>query len=193
MGSMRIGGKGSDGANIDDYPSGASSLLRNYGDEARSEVNIDNAGNIYLASCTRSNDFPKVLEFQGALSGNQDGVVLKISSDVSTLLFSSYLGGSGDDAAYVLAISPLTGNLYVAGGTGSTNFPGDHTGVIGTASFGGIDGFIAEISGNSLVRSTYLGTGGTDQIYGIDLDKNGFPYVTGQTTGAWPHINAAFF
>ena len=193
VGSMRIGGKGSDGANIDDYPSGASSLLRNYGDEARSEVNIDNAGNIYLASCTRSSDFPKVSEFQGTLSGNQDGVVLKISSDVSNLLFSSYLGGSGDDAAYVIAISPLTGNLYVAGGTGSTDFPGDHTGVIGPGSFGGIDGFIAEISGNSLVRSTYLGTGGTDQVYGIDFDKNGFPYVTGQTTGAWPHINAPYF
>jgi hypothetical protein len=53
VGSMRIGGKESDGANIDDYPSGATSLLRNYGDEARSEVNIDNAGNIYLASCTK--------------------------------------------------------------------------------------------------------------------------------------------
>ena len=167
VGSMRIGGTESDGANIDDYPNGAGSLLRNYGDEARSEVNIDNAGNIYLASCTKSSDFPLVSSFQATKAGSQDGVVLKLSPDVSTLLFSTYLGGSGDDAAYVLAISPLTGNLYVAGGTGSSNFPGDHTGVIGTASFGGIDGFIAEISGNSLVRSTYLGTGGTDQIYGI--------------------------
>ena len=45
----------------------------------------------------------------------------------------------------------------------------------------------------TLVRSTYLGTGGTDQIYGLDFDKSGFPYVTGQTTGSWPHVNAAFF
>jgi hypothetical protein len=50
-------------------------------------------------------------------------------------------------------------------------------------SFGGIDGFIAEISGTSLVRATYLGTGGTDQIFGIQFDKYGFPYVMGQTTG----------
>ena len=65
VGSMRIGGTESDGANIDDYPNGAGSLLRNYGDEARSEVNIDNAGNIYLASCTQSGDFPEVSGFQG--------------------------------------------------------------------------------------------------------------------------------
>jgi len=193
VGSMRIGGSESDGANIDDYPNGAGSLLRNYGDEARSEVNVDNAGNIYLASCTQSGNFPVVSSFQGTKSGGQDGVVLKLSSDVSNLLFSTFLGGKGDDAAYVLSLSPLTGNLYVAGGTSSTDFPGDHTGVIGPASFGGIDGFIAEISGNSLVRSTYLGTGGTDQVYGIQFDKSGFPYVTGQTTGSWPHVNAAYF
>ena len=193
VGSMRIGGTESDGANIDDYPNGAGSLLRNYGDEARSEVNIDNAGNIYLASCTQSGDFPVVSGFQGTKAGGQDGVVLKLSPDVSNLLFSTYLGGSGDDAAYVLATNPLNGNIYVAGGTGSSNFPGDHTGVIGPATFGGVDGFIAEISGTTLVRSTYLGTGGTDQIYGLDFDKSGFPYVTGQTTGSWPHVNAAFF
>jgi PKD repeat protein len=195
VGSARIGGSESDGANIDDYPNGAGSLLRNYGDEARSEVNIDNAGNIYLASCTKSSNFPLAAAFQSALGGGQDGVILKLSPDVSNLLFSSYLGGKGDDAAYVLAANPLNGNLYVAGGTSSDNFPGSHAGVIGPALSGGsgIDGFIAEISGTSLTRSTYLGTPGTDQIYGIQFDRNGFPYVTGQTTGAWPHVNAVYF
>lgn len=193
VGSMRIGGSESDGANIDDYPNGAGSLLRNYGDEARSEVNIDAAGDIYLASCTQSGNFPTVSPFQGTKSGGQDGVIVKLSPDASNLLFSTYMGGSGDDAAYVLSMSPLTGNLYVAGGTSSDNFPGSHAGTIGAALVGGIDGFVAEISGTGLVRSTYLGTGGTDQIYGIQFDRNGFPYVTGQTTGAWPHINAAYF
>src|SRR4030095_13327422 len=89
IGSARIGGSENDGANIDDYPGGAGSLLRNYGDEARSEVNLDNAGNIYLASCTKSSDFPTASPFQGALAGGQDGVILKLSPDVSTLLFSS--------------------------------------------------------------------------------------------------------
>jgi hypothetical protein len=87
VGSMRIGGSESDGANIDDYPNGAGSLLRNYGDEARSEVNIDNAGNIYLASCTQSGNFPVVSPFQGTKGGGQDGVVLKLSPDVANLTF----------------------------------------------------------------------------------------------------------
>src|SRR4029079_18731605 len=114
-----------------------------------------------------------------------------ISPDVSTLLFSSYLGGKGDDAAYVVSINPLTGNLYVAGGTSSDNFPGSHAGVIGPALTGGsgIDGFIAEISGTNLIRSTYLGTAGTDQIYGIQVEKKGLGLLNGQNTGAWTPVD----
>ncbi len=200
VGSKKIGGTADDGANITPYGGSANSLQRNYGDEARSEVILDNAGNICLSSCTQSGDFPTVSAFQSSNatptnngSHHQDAVVIKVSPDVSTLLFSSYLGGSGDDAAYVSSINPINGNWYVAGGTSSTDFPGNMAGVIGPKSFGGIDGFISEISGNTLIRSTYLGTGGTDQIYGIQFDKNGFPYVTGQTTGSWPHINTVYF
>ena len=194
IGSKRIGGSGDDGANITNYGGGPNSLQRNYGDEARSEVILDNAGNIYLASCTRSTNFPTVSAFQASNAGLQDAVVLKLPPDLSTLSFSSYLGGSGNDAAYVLSINPVNGNLYVAGGTESDNFSGNHAGTIGAASFGGIDGFVAIISGNSLIKSTYLGTPAIDQVYGIQFDKNGFPYVMGQTTGNWPHTpNAVYY
>lgn len=192
IGSKRIGGSGDDGANITTYGGGANSLQRNYGDEARSEVNLDNAGNVYLASCTQSSNFPTVSAFQSNNASTtthfQDAVILKMTPNLSTLLFSSYLGGSGDDAAYVLSINPTDGNVYVAGGTASTNFPGNKSGTIGTSSAGGIDGFVAVISGTNLIRSTYLGTSGIDQVYGIQFDKNGFPYVTGQTTGSWPFV-----
>ena len=107
IGSKRIGGDKDDGANITPYGNGAASLQHNYGDEARSEVILDNAGNIYLGSCTQSKNFPTVSPFQSANGGGQDGVVLKMSPDVSTLLFSSYLGGDGNDAAYVLDINPI--------------------------------------------------------------------------------------
>ncbi len=198
IGSKKIGGSGDDGSNITPYGVGAKSLQHNYGDEARSEVILDNAGNVYLASCTQSKNFPTVSPFQSSNAGGantQDAVVLKMSPDLSTLLFSTYLGGDGNDAAYVLDINPVTGNLYVAGGTeSSTNsFPGNHAGTIGQNYSGGIDGFVAIISGTSLVSSTFLGTSSYDQVYGIKFDKNGYPYVTGQTTGSWPHINAAYF
>lgn len=193
IGSRKIGGTGEDGANINPCGGqGAKSLQQNYGDEARSEVMLDGAGNIYLASCTRSTDFPTLGGFQSALAGMQDGVLLKFSPDLSTRIFSTYLGGSGDDAAYVLSIHPATNNIYVAGGTASTDLKGPTTGTIGPSNHGDIDGFVSVITndGSTVVRTTYLGTGGIDQVYGIQFDKKGFPYVMGQTTGSWPIQNA---
>lgn len=194
IGSRKIGGASDDGANI--TPCGgdnAVSLQRNYGDEARSEVNLDPAGNIYLASCTQSNDFPVQGGFQSTKAGLQDGVVLKFNPTLSTLAFSTLLGGSGNDATYVLSLDP-SNNIYVAGGTESTNLPGLTAGTLGPANHGSIDGFVSMISndGSAILRTTYVGTGAIDQIYGIQFDRLGFPYVMGQTTGSWPIINAAW-
>ena len=198
IGSIRAGGSADDGANITQYGGGAKSLQQNYGDEARSEVNLDGAGNIYLASCTQSKadasgngGFPVIGGFQSANAGginSQDGVVMKFPPNLSTISFSSYLGGSGNDAAYVISINPFNNNIYVAGGTESANFPGSTAGTIGSGNNGGIDGFVSIINnnGSAIIKTTYLGTGGIDQVYGIQFDKKGFPYVMGQTTGAWP-------
>ena len=198
VGSKRIGGSADDGVNITtNRGQGTTSLMRNYGDDGRSEVNIDGAGNIYVASSTKSSNFPIVGGFQSTFGGNQDAVVLKLNSNVSTLLFSTYLGGSGDDAGYVLSLAG-NGDIYVAGGTASTNFPGNKAGTLGPVNNGPvnspIDGYLAVIAndGSSIIRSTYLGTNGIDQVYGVQFDRFGFPYVMGQTTGAWPVINAAY-
>ena len=87
----------------------------------------------------------------------------------------------------------------MAGGTESTDLlPGTQAGTVGPSNHvsGGsaIDGFIAVISnnGSSVIRSTYIGTSGADQIFGIQFDNKGFPYVMGQTTGSWPVINATY-
>jgi gliding motility-associated-like protein len=206
IGSRIIGGSGDDGANISACGDGRdNSLQQNYGDEARSEVNLDAAGNIYLAACSQSyNDlannlkaFPIVGGFQASNAGgtnHQDAVVLKFNPDLSTMLFSTYLGGNGNDAAYVIEVNPVNNNIYVAGGTESSNFPGNTGGTIGSANHGGIDGFVSIISndGSTLLKSTYLGTNAIDQVYGIKFDLLGFPYVMGQTTGSWPVVNAAW-
>ena len=201
VGSKKLGGAGEDGANITEYTSSnANSLLRNYGDQGRSEVNIDAAGNIYLSSCSRSNStvdslrFPRVNAIQTIPGGGQDGIVLKFDPTVSNLLFSTYLGGNGDDAAYVISINPTNGNIYVAGGTASSDFPGIGAGTIGPSNFGAIDGFVSILTpnGSTLIRSSYIGTDGIDQVYGIQFDEKGFPYIMGQTTGSWRVINAAW-
>ncbi|MGB3007788.1 MAG: PKD domain-containing protein, partial [Chitinophagaceae bacterium] len=187
IGSRKIGGSGNDGVNISTTRN-LSSLQRNYGDDGRSEVNLDGAGNVYVASCTQSSNFPGTTGFfQSTFGGStQDGVVLKFDATLNTLLFASYLGGNGNDAAYVLNIGS-GGNIYVAGGTESTNLLGNTTGTIGPSNHGGIDGFVSIINNNgtSILRTTYLGTTGSDQIFGIQFDISGFPYVMGQTTGSW--------
>ncbi|MBC7946247.1 MAG: PKD domain-containing protein [Chitinophagaceae bacterium] len=203
IGSLKIGGAGNDGVNISIGRNNQNSLQRNYGDDGRSEVIVDGAGNVYVASSTQSPNSPASGTFPvtaGAFQttyggGAQDAVVLKFPPDLSGITFASYLGGSGNDAGYVLSISPSTGDIYVAGGTESTNFPGNQAGTVGTTiPHSNIDGFVAQISNNGAthIRSTYIGTTGIDQVYGIQFDRLGFPYVMGQTTGAWPVINATY-
>lgn len=208
IGSKKIGGAGDDGVNITSNRGVTNSLQRNYGDDGRSEVILDAAGNVYVASCTQSNSIPVVGRFPttpGSFQpnfggGNQDGVLLKLTPDLSALTFASYLGGEGNDAAYVLSLGP-SGDIYVAGGTQSKNFIGNHAGTLGPTNNlaangkdSTIDGFIAQISNNgaAIIRSTYVGTDAVDQIFGIQFDSKGFPYIMGQTTGAWPIINAAY-
>jgi hypothetical protein len=192
IGSKKIGGSNNDGVNIEDQRNGRNSLQYNYGDDGRSEVILDGAGNIYVASCTRSNNFPVTAgSFQQLFGGTQDGVLLKYSPDVSNLIFSSYIGGGANDAAYVLSLHPQTNVIYVAGGTESNNLPGTDATSYQSANQGGIDGFISMVSndGSTLIRTSYLGTSGTDQCFGVQFDLLGFPYIMGQATGSWPVQN----
>ena len=197
IGSAIIGGSGDDGVNIrHKYTGGVrmESLARNYGDDARSEVLIDGSNNIYLASCTRSNNFPTTPgAIQTTLRGNQDAIVLKFNSNLSTNIFSTLIGGASDDAAYVIALRGS--DIYIGGGTISTDFPGDKSGTVGPAYFGGeCDGFIAKINSTatSILKSAYVGTDGADQVYGIQFDANDNFYVMGTSTGDFPVSNVAF-
>ncbi|MEO6405347.1 MAG: PKD domain-containing protein, partial [Ferruginibacter sp.] len=200
IGSYQIGGSGDDGVNIKPkYPTSspaATSLRRNYGDDARSEVILDAANNIYLAASTQSDNFPvtpgAVQPVRGG--GLQDGAIIKFTPTLSSVIFSTFFGGSADDACFVLALSPLTGNLYVGGATASSDLRGNTTGTIGPANAGGIDGFVTELrsDGSSILRTSYFGTSGIDLVYGLKFDRFGFPYIMGTTTGNWTVFNAPF-
>lgn len=201
LGSVRVGGSLDDGVNIRPKyrapTNGADGIRRNYGDDARSEVILDDANNIILASCTQSSNFPVAnTGIQNSFGGGrEDGVILKFNSNLSSLLFSTYYGGSGDDACFVAGINPVTSNLYIGGPTTSSNIPGNRTNTLGPSFQGGLsDGFVVELqpNGGSIIRSTYVGTSGIDMLYGLKFDRLGFPYVMGTTTGDWPVINAPF-
>jgi hypothetical protein len=172
IGSLKIGGGGDDGANIDasGQPT-CGSLLYNYGDNARSEVVLDGNNNIYIAASTKSSNFPTNNAFQTTLGGKQDAVVLKINANLNTVLFSTYLGGVEDDAGFVIDLNPVDGNIFVAGATASANFP-RASNTYGNA----IDGYVSIISnnGSTLLQSKYFGTPSLDIIYGISLIPGAF-------------------
>jgi hypothetical protein len=135
---------------------------------------------VYVAGRTSSVDFPgNAGGAQPANGGNYDAFVALLSSDLTSLIRSTYLGGSNYDVAGSLGLG--ADGVYVAGNTFSIDFPGSAGGVQ-PARRGFEDGFVALLSFDltSLTRSTYLGGSGEDQVYALALGADGV-YVAGST------------
>ena len=198
LGSTYMGGSLNDGANYKvtsgNYGSAAAydSLTTNYGDQFRGEIMIDSLGNCLIASCTRSTNFPILNAFQPAIGGQQDGVIFKLSSDLSALQWSSYFGGSNNDACYSVKIDSSF-NIVFAGGTSSNNLPGT-TGAWQSSYQGGkTDGFVGKLTpnGQTLTRVSYIGTSLYDQAFFAEIDRADNVYLYGQSMGGtFPIINA---
>jgi hypothetical protein len=126
-------------------------------------VALDGADNIYVAGRTTSPDFPAVAPAFPYDGGLGDAFVSKLGPGASTLVFSTFLGGTLSDAASTIAVD-ATGAIYVGGQTASTNFPA--VGGWQTAYGGNSDGFIARLQpdGATLVFSTFVGGNGSDDV-----------------------------
>jgi gliding motility-associated-like protein len=177
--STFVGGSGNDGVNT------AAGLKFNYADEFRGEIDLDANDNVYVVSSTYSMNFPVVNAFQSSLGGLQDACLFQLSSDLSQMNWSTYLGGSDDDSGFSLA-EDNSGNIYVCGGTQSTDFPIAGNGYGQVFNGGNSDGWIAKFnpSGTSLLASTYLGSNVFDQLYFIETDNADDVFVYGQTRAA---------
>jgi len=194
-GGTYIGGSANDGLNDDlniQLSYNGSDLHFNYGDVFRGEVIVDQDDNIYVASSTNSSDFP-TLGVASNLQGEQDAVVLKLDSNLNTLLFSRFLGGSDDDAGYSMKID-ANNHLFVDGGTKSSDFPTLGNPLNPNYLGGECDGFISKLnaSDGSLITSSFIGTSSYDQVYFVDLDEDGNVYLLGQTLGSYPIVSAGF-
>jgi gliding motility-associated-like protein len=180
VGSTFMGGNENDGINDLDR-----NLLRNYGDQFRGEVVVDDFDNIYVASVTRSPDFPVTSgAFQSVHPGSLSGVVFSLNRICSQLRWSTFLGTSEPDAAYSLKLDQA-GNVFVAGGTRGTSFPATSGSYKTTYQGGSTDGFVAKLNpnGTQLLSGTFIGTNSYDQVYFVELDSENRVYLFGQSTG----------
>src|SRR3989442_681315 len=173
-------------------PIGSALVYSTYlGGSARDEamgIALDAAGNAYVTGNTFSSDFPTSpgayqTTFGGGLSVG-DAFVAKLDPTGSALIYSTYLGGSGDDRGWGIALDS-SGNAYVVGATSSTDFP-TTPGAFQTIFGGGpSDAFVAKLNpiGSALVYSTYLG--GSDDHKGCGIAADGISgpnaYLTGET------------
>ncbi len=153
-------------------------------------ITVDNNGYVYVTGTTYSNDFPTVNEFQG-YQGVLDAFVTKIDINSSSLLYSTYLGGSDVDGGNGIAVDDY-GCAYITGDTESSDFPlkNQYQGFQGYS-----DVIVAKIDTNSsgtasLLYSTYLGGSYYEIGYDIFADNNGFAYITGYTSSTdFPTVN----
>ncbi len=147
-----------------------STFLGGAGDDGAQAVAVDASGNVYVASWTNSGNFPVTgSAYDGTINGNYDVAVSKISSNGKTLLYSTFIGGSGYDYASDIVLKG--GNAIVVGDTDSTDFPVTGGALQGTNA-GSADGFVLELSasGSALVASTYVGGSGYDTLRSVALD-----------------------
>jgi hypothetical protein len=168
-----------------------STYLGGNGTDDASGIAVDSSGNSYVVGQTTSTNFPAVNGYSTTANGEGIAFVSKLSPDGTTLLYSTYLGGTGGEVGNGIALDP-GGNVYVTGYTLSSDFPivnGFQTATGTTMA----NAFVARIDttqsgASSLVYSTYLGGGGNsanpfgDVGFGIAADASGLAYVTGQTT-----------
>ncbi len=190
--STYVGGTGNDGLN---YNSATlqDTLIFNFDDQFRGELMLDSNDNCYIATTTRSADFPMVNGFDNTLGGIQDGVVFKLDNSLSNIVWSSYVGGSDFDALYGLVLDSLHG-VYVTGGTISSDYPTTGGALHPTFQGGVADGVITRISndGSSITASTFLGTNQFDQSYKLSLSQGNVGFV-GQTIGNFPITPGVYF
>ncbi|MEJ1240035.1 gliding motility-associated C-terminal domain-containing protein [Chryseolinea sp. T2] len=180
LASTLLGGPDNDGLN-------EGILVKNYGDQQRGDIITDPAGNVYVATVTQSDEFPIVNGLHNTFGGGvTDAVLVKLNPDLSSIIWSTFIGGSGADACHTIKFDK-NGDLFVAGGTSSPNFPvtaGSYQSV-----FNGVaDGWIASLTsdGTTWQRSTFTGTASFDEVFFVDLNADDEVYVFGQTSGAFP-------
>ncbi len=160
------------------------------GDDKAYSISVDAFGAAYITGVTNSTDFPTADSIQGENAGSKDAFIVKLSPEGDSLIFSTYLGGDGEDIGNSIDINS-SNEIYIAGKTISTNFP--TLNYYDNSLDGSKDGFVVKLSaaGNTIDFSTYLGGTEGDVILAVKAGSDNDAFVTGYTTSSdFPMVNA---
>jgi VCBS repeat-containing protein len=167
-----------------------STYLGGTNDDNSKGISLDNGGSVYVSGSTYSANFPTLNAFDNTLGGSRDAFIAKLNASGGTLIYSTYLGGGGEDGGFGIA-ADSGGNVYLTGYSQSADFP------VVNAFQNSLDGFRdafalkLDAAGNALLYSTYLGGGGNDFGREIKIDSGGCAYVTGEVVSTdFPTLNA---
>lgn len=143
-------------------------------------IAVDASNNAYVTGYTDSPNFPIQNPYQANRAGELDVFVTKLSTAGNALVYSTYLGGAGEDYSNAIAID-ASGNAYVSGPTYSADFPTQNPFQANLS--GGADVYVTKLnaSGSALVYSTYLGGSDNDYGYTLAVDSSGHAYAAGGT------------
>ena len=153
------------------------------------DLTVDSTGCAYVVGWTRSTDFPTFNAFDDTCNAD-DCFLFKINSTGTGLVFSTFIGGTGDEAGRNVRVD-ASGCIYITGQTASSNFPTLNP--YFDSYNGSRDVFALKMNqtGNGLIYSTYIGGTNVDYAYGMDLDSHGCVYISVATRSSnFPVVNS---
>jgi len=186
---------------VSELNSSLSTLLRSTfigdsGTEEGTSIDLDNSGNVFVTGSTSSSGFPTTTgAFQTSFGGGSfDVTVSKLDSTLSTLLASTFLGGSNDEFPVTILIG-AGGGAFIVGDTESSDYPVKAGTFDNTFGGGTTDAFVTNLSNDltTLIDSTFLGDTGVDTALGIVEDGTGLIFVSGDTSSSgFPTTTGSF-